>query len=346
LENNRSDLLANRAATASVLSVAQPAEDRRDLETERLERQERHEREREERRQRDEEKEFRNQERDWERREGDKARDKSRESDRKAGEEGERAKRAEAARVKPEPEEFKQWWDKYHDRILPGRRRARQREAEDDDNDRRREKEELDEAGKEAKKQAAQADEQSAAEAECLQESEAKKELAGPVTFGLGGGKRKNAVQFDGDEEGKKMKFTPIEYTDEEQAARELVAKKALPERTPEEKEAEMKRLIATIPTGKDALLAYDVDWLPIEKGGLIEKKMRPWVTKKIADYLGEEEPMLIKYVLEMLAEKEAANDVIEKLGAVLEPDEAETFVIKLWRYLIFESMRFQAGLL
>jgi hypothetical protein len=30
---------------------------------------------------------------------------------------------------------------------------------------------------------------------------------------------------------------------------------------------------------------------------------MRPWVSKKIADYLGEEEPMLIKYVLEMLGE-------------------------------------------
>ena len=30
----------------------------------------------------------------------------------------------------------------------------------------------------------------------------------------------------------------------------------------------------------------------------------------------------------------------------VLEPDEAESFVIKLWRYLIFETMRSQAGLL
>jgi hypothetical protein len=35
---------------------------------------------------------------------------------------------------------------------------------------------------------------------------------------------------------------------------------------------------------------------------------------------------------------------VTDKLAVVLE-DEAETFVIKLWRYLIFESMRSQAGL-
>ena len=60
--------------------------------------------------------------------------------------------------------------------------------------------------------------------------------------------------------------------------------------------------------------------------------------------YLGEEEPMLIKYVLEMLGEHAKASDVVEKLAVVLE-DEAETFVIKLWRYLIFESMRSQAGL-
>ena len=58
---------------------------------------------------------------------------------------------------------------------------------------------------------------------------------------------------------------------------------------------------------------------------------MAPWVSKKIADYLGEEEPMLIKYVLEMLTEHSTAQSIIEKLAVVLE-DEAETFVIKLWR--------------
>ena len=79
-------------------------------------------------------------------------------------------------------------------------------------------------------------------------------------------------------------------------------------------------------------------------QGGLIESKVKPWVAKKIDEYLGEEEPMLIKYVLEMVGEHSPASDVIEKLSAVLE-DEAETFVIKLWRYLIFESMRAQAGL-
>ena len=154
-------------------------------------------------------------------------------------------------------------------------------------------------------------------------------------------------MQFDEeDDESKKMKFTPIDYTDEEQAAREKVAKEAQPEKTPEEKEAEMKRLIATIPTAKEGLLAYEVDWARVDKAGLVEAKLRPWVTKKIADYLGEEEPMLINYVLEMLTGHEAASEVIEKLGAVLEPDEAESFVIKLWRYLIFETMRSQAGLL
>ena len=58
---------------------------------------------------------------------------------------------------------------------------------------------------------------------------------------------------------------------------------------------------------------------------------MKPWVSKKIGDYLGEEEPMLIKYVLEMLTEHATAASIIEKLAVVLE-DEAETFVIKLWR--------------
>lgn len=331
------ELIANRAATVKDMPPdrdEQQKNDQRDRDAERQEREAAREREREERQKRDEENKFRDREREWERREGDRARDREREKERLANREKETERRTKEC-LETDPDiDFDTWWNKYQDRGYQ-RRRQREREAEDDDSDRRREKEELDAI-----------EEEKAKERAVKQEMDEDGEDKAPMklSFGIGGSGKRKVDLFDEDEESKKMKLTPIEYTDEEIQAREALAKEAEPQKTPEEKEAEMKRLIATIPIGKEDLLKYDVNWAIVDKGKLVAEKMAPWVTKKIADYLGEEEPMLIKYVLEMLTEHAEASAIIEKLAVVLE-DEAETFVIKLWRYLIFESMRLQAGL-
>lgn len=338
------ELIANRAATVS----ATPSSDRedkdkdlRDREAERQEREAAREKEREERRKRDEDKQFTDRERDWERREADRLRDRERDTDREAAREKEREKRV-AECLDVEEVEFDVWWNKHQDRMHQ-RRRVREREAEDDDLDRRKEREEQEAAEAQAAKERAERGEPEGNEDGDGDEDGQKEPMK--LSFGLGAsGKRKSSVFEDDKEVNKKMKLIPIEYTEEEQKAREVLVQEAQPQKTPEEKEAEMKRLIATIPIAKEDLLTYEVNWAIVDKGQLVESKMKPWVSKKIADYLGEEEPMLIKYVMEMLTEHAKASSIIEKLAVVLE-DEAETFVIKLWRYLIFESMRSQAGL-
>jgi len=336
------ELIANRAVsrvldttTATPDKEEQQKKTTRDYQAEKVEREAAREREREERRKRDEEKDFLDRERNWERREADKIKEKEREKEREDRRKKELEKKVSEGSVKPDPAtvtDFATWWSKYQDKARD-RRRVRDREKDEDDNDRRREKDELKAAEEKAKK-----------EEEEENAKHNKKESAGPLSFGLGLGKRKNSAIVDDDDDDKKMKFTPIEYTEEEIAERERIAREAQPVRTPAEKEAEMKRLIATIPIAKEDLLVYPVNWGIVDRAGLVESKMRAWVSKKIADYLGEEEPMLIKYVLEMLGEHAEASAVVAKLEAVLE-EEAETFVIKLWRYLIFESMRSQAGL-
>lgn len=59
---------------------------------------------------------------------------------------------------------------------------------------------------------------------------------------------------------------------------------------------------------------------------------MKPWVTKKIVEYLGEEEATLIEFVLAKMSNHMAPQEILDQLAFVLE-DEAEVFVIKLWRY-------------
>lgn len=65
-------------------------------------------------------------------------------------------------------------------------------------------------------------------------------------------------------------------------------------------------------------------------KGDVVEKKMRPWVTKKIIEYLGQEEKTLIDFILSKIREHVAANDLVEQLKLILD-EEATAFVIKLW---------------
>lgn len=63
-----------------------------------------------------------------------------------------------------------------------------------------------------------------------------------------------------------------------------------------EEKLKHIKSLIAKIPTEKNALFAYQLDWSAIDNS-LMEKKIRPWINKKIIEYIGEPEPTLVDFI-------------------------------------------------
>lgn len=63
-----------------------------------------------------------------------------------------------------------------------------------------------------------------------------------------------------------------------------------------EEKRKHIKSLIEKIPTEKNALFAYQLDWSIIDNN-LMEKKIRPWINKKIIEYIGEPEPTLVDFI-------------------------------------------------
>lgn len=71
---------------------------------------------------------------------------------------------------------------------------------------------------------------------------------------------------------------------------------------------------------------------------------MKPWISKKIAEFLGEEEPTLVDYVMSSTREHVAAAEMLNRLQGILD-EEAEMFVLKMWRMLIFEIKRVETGL-
>ncbi|XP_039125799.1 RNA-binding protein 25 isoform X1 [Dioscorea cayenensis subsp. rotundata] len=103
------------------------------------------------------------------------------------------------------------------------------------------------------------------------------------------------------------------------------------------------KQLIDMIPKTKDELFAYQINWDVYDKHKLHER-MRPWIAKKITEFLGEEEDTLVDYIVSNTKEHAQASKMLELLQSILD-DEAEMFVLKMWRMLIFEIKKVETGL-
>jgi len=63
-----------------------------------------------------------------------------------------------------------------------------------------------------------------------------------------------------------------------------------------EEKRQAVRKLIENIPTKKEDLFNYSLDWSLLDPN-LMEKRIKPWVTKKIVEYIGEEEATLTDFI-------------------------------------------------
>ncbi|KAJ0988261.1 hypothetical protein J5N97_006617 [Dioscorea zingiberensis] len=113
--------------------------------------------------------------------------------------------------------------------------------------------------------------------------------------------------------------------------------------KTENRKLLDAKQLIDMIPKTKDELFAYQINWDVYDKHKLHER-MRPWIAKKITEFLGEEEDTLVEYIVSNTKEHAQASKMLELLQAILD-DEAEMFVLKMWRMLIFEIKKVETGL-
>ncbi|KAK9675557.1 hypothetical protein RND81_11G015000 [Saponaria officinalis] len=103
------------------------------------------------------------------------------------------------------------------------------------------------------------------------------------------------------------------------------------------------KQLIDMIPKTKDDLFSYEINWGVYDENRLNER-MRPWISKKITEFLGEEETTLVEFIVDKLGEHVKAVKMLDLLQQILD-EEAEMFVLKMWRMLIFEIKRVETGL-
>ncbi|XP_020292411.1 RNA-binding protein 25 isoform X2 [Pseudomyrmex gracilis] len=143
----------------------------------------------------------------------------------------------------------------------------------------------------------------------------------------------------------KKRKLVPLDYGDEKKKKAEEPAKTGKEESTKsqEEKRKHIKSLIDKIPTDKNALFGYQLDWAIIDNT-LMEKRIRPWINKKIIEYIGEPEPTLVDFICSKVMAGSSPQGILDDVQMVLD-EEAEVFVVKMWRLLIYEVEAKKMGL-
>ncbi|KAK5625368.1 hypothetical protein RRF57_001084 [Xylaria bambusicola] len=110
-----------------------------------------------------------------------------------------------------------------------------------------------------------------------------------------------------------------------------------------EERDQAVRALAQEIPNEKEGLWEWDVKWDYLDES-VIREKLRPFVEKKLVEYLGVQEQLLIEVVEEHLRKHGQPGELVEELAEALD-DEAEALVKKLWRMVIFFTESEKRGL-
>ncbi|KAE8149242.1 hypothetical protein BDV25DRAFT_4869 [Aspergillus avenaceus] len=112
---------------------------------------------------------------------------------------------------------------------------------------------------------------------------------------------------------------------------------------TEEERAQAARQLAGEIPTDKEGLWKWEVKWEFVDEN-VVSDQLKPFVEKKIVEYLGVQEQMLVDVVEEHVRKHGNPQELVEQLEEALD-EEAEVLVRKLWRMIIFFSESEKRGL-
>lgn len=148
----------------------------------------------------------------------------------------------------------------------------------------------------------------------------------------------------EGDEKPRKRKLVPLDYGEDKNMGLDGVDISASKSSSnTEEKRKHIVKLIEKIPTGRSELFTYPLDWTMVDST-LMDRCIRPWIRKKIAEYIGEEEPSLVDFVCSKIMAHSSPQGILDDVSMVLD-EEAEVFIVKMWRLLIYETEAKKIGL-
>jgi len=126
--------------------------------------------------------------------------------------------------------------------------------------------------------------------------------------------------------EKKKMKLTPLDYTEEE-----LKNVDGPPQ--------------SDVPKKKDLLYKEPILWKIVEEFAVIEGNIKPWVSTYVEKYFGQAETELVEFIARMVNTQKPAQDIETELSSVFGEKDSEKFVSDLWTRLVEIPMDIKRGM-
>lgn len=86
-------------------------------------------------------------------------------------------------------------------------------------------------------------------------------------------------------------------------------------------------------------MFRHPINWQLLEENDILNKFLRAWIVQKTKEYLGEEVDSLTNFIASQLQSRCHPSELFNELSTVLDED-SENFVLKLWRMLIYYSLK------
>ena len=122
----------------------------------------------------------------------------------------------------------------------------------------------------------------------------------------------------------------PIDFTEEERSTLGMAPAQTAPASTShstqaavsggnaQDAQARDRALASQIPTDKEALFSYKLNWELIKKSDILTTIIAPWVSKKILEYLGEAEETLCSFILTKLSAQSTPSQLLGNTSHLL----------------------------
>lgn len=104
-----------------------------------------------------------------------------------------------------------------------------------------------------------------------------------------------------------------------------------------------IRELIEKIPKARDEIFEYPVKWEYLDEP-MIDSRIRPWIAKKVLNYIGEDEPALVSFICDCIKKHSDPKKLVLDLSMVFD-EESESFITKMWRLIIYETEARYKGL-
>jgi len=89
------------------------------------------------------------------------------------------------------------------------------------------------------------------------------------------------------------------------------------------------------IPTKKEELYSYPIEWDIFRTLKLGNLKLKPWISKQVTEYFGQLEEELVTYIMSMVKEEKSPEEIERELEPVFGLEDAAKMVYKMWQKII-----------